>query len=157
IRRSIVLGKYNDEREVDTSLGACEVTTGSAPAACPLAVPRGPYEQLDSIVVRAFTRDNRKNPISSAYSLWPTERKRPPPPPPQKGPPRFEISLARQRFQVGENASLFVRSPFTGPSTAWVTVERESVLSSREVPIAGPEAFIDVPITEAMIPNGVIA
>src|SRR5262249_54814115 len=140
--RKVQIGRDDDEHATITSLGSCDVTTSpearAAPASCPLTVPKGPYGERDTLVVRASTVDHRGTTVASAYTLWPGGRQRPPPPPPRPASSEFAMWLERRSFEVGETAALRLRSPFRGPATAWVTVEREGVLASRQVTVTGP-------------------
>ena len=55
-------------------------------------------------------------------------------------------------YDVGDRATLLVQSPFP-EAEAWVTVEREGVLSQRRMRLKGTATPIHIDITEEMIPN----
>jgi alpha-2-macroglobulin len=58
----------------------------------------------------------------------------------------------RTAYAPGETARLMVQSPFE-TATALVTVEREGVMESRVVTLTGSAPQIEVPLTEAHLPN----
>jgi hypothetical protein len=55
-------------------------------------------------------------------------------------------------YDVGDTARLLVQSPYA-EAEAWITVEREGVLSQRRVRLEGTATPIEVPIEASMIPN----
>jgi len=63
-----------------------------------------------------------------------------------------ELTLDRASYRPGQTARLLVHSPFA-KARAWVTLEREGVLSSRVVELRGPTPVIEVPVTEQQMPN----
>ncbi len=65
---------------------------------------------------------------------------------------RVELMPERASYKPGETARILVRSPFAH-ARAWVTVEREGVISSRLVDFTDPAPLIEVPIREEHVPN----
>ena len=65
---------------------------------------------------------------------------------------RVEIVADKATYDVGETARFLVQSPYP-EAEAWVTVEREGVLSHQRLRLKGTATPITLPITEAMIPN----
>lgn len=65
---------------------------------------------------------------------------------------RLELVADKARYEPGETARILVKSPWP-EAEALLTVEREGVLSSRRVTLAGAATTLEVPITEAAIPN----
>jgi uncharacterized protein YfaS (alpha-2-macroglobulin family) len=145
---------------VDTPFGACDVTTGEVPATCAFTVPKTAPEGAD-IVVRASASDRRGNPLHASYRQRvelppPPAPKHPPEPPPPPSPPRLEVSTARE-MKLGQTGHLAIRSPFTRPSIALVTIEREGIVWQRVVPVPGADADVAFPVTEAMMPEATAA
>jgi hypothetical protein len=65
---------------------------------------------------------------------------------------RMEIIPDKQRYSVGDTATLLIASPFTDVD-AWFTLERERVIESRRMRITAGATTVKVPITEALAPN----
>lgn len=142
----------------ETPAGACDVTTGAAPAACVIAIPADASEETN-IVVRATVKDAKGNVAraSRAYGieLPPKLPKRAPsPPPPPSSPPEKQLRLTTAREQkVGATGHIAIESPFAVPATAMVTIEREGILWQRVVTVPPSGTSLDFMVTEAMIPN----
>lgn len=64
----------------------------------------------------------------------------------------IDLVPERETWKPGESARILIQSPWER-ATALVTVERESVRSHRTLEIASTHDTIDVPITEADVPN----
>jgi uncharacterized protein YfaS (alpha-2-macroglobulin family) len=58
-----------------------------------------------------------------------------------------------ERYDSGQTARVLVPSPFSGPATALVTIERSSVLSHQILEIRPDSGPIEIPIDEAYAPN----
>jgi alpha-2-macroglobulin len=69
---------------------------------------------------------------------------------------RMEIIPDRQRYSVGDTATLLIASPFTDVN-AWLTIERERVLESRPIRITAGASTVRVPITEELAPNAFVS
>jgi alpha-2-macroglobulin len=65
---------------------------------------------------------------------------------------RIELVPDKTKYDVGDVAKVLVKSPYP-EARAMVTVEREGVLERRVVELKGSMEAIEVPITEAMVPN----
>ena len=63
-----------------------------------------------------------------------------------------QVTLDRETYRPGQTARLLVQSPFAH-ARAWVTLEREGVVSSRVVELKGPTPVITIPVTEQLMPN----
>jgi len=107
-------------------------------------------EEGGSYVIRAESRDLRGNAIrteayfyatGAGYVAWR-----------RNDDDRIEIIPEKQTYTPGETARFMVQSPYES-ATALVTVEREGILSSRVVTLTGSAPQIEVPITEAHLPN----
>lgn len=65
---------------------------------------------------------------------------------------RIELVPDKARYEVGETAKVLVKSPYP-KARALVTIEREGVLERRVMDLEGSAVTVDVPITDAMVPN----
>ena len=65
---------------------------------------------------------------------------------------RIELIAEKTTFSPGETARIMVQSPFE-EATALITVEREGILSSRVTTLVGSAPQIEIPISEAHMPN----
>lgn len=65
---------------------------------------------------------------------------------------RVDIIADKERYSVGDTATLLIASPFTNVE-AWFTLERETVMESRRIRLTEGATTIKVPITEALAPN----
>ncbi len=68
---------------------------------------------------------------------------------------RVKLVAEKKSYQPGDTARILVLTPIEG--TALVTVEREKVLRSFEVPIRMDHPVIEVPLTEADAPNAYVS
>ncbi|MGH7467420.1 MAG: alpha-2-macroglobulin family protein [Longimicrobiales bacterium] len=69
---------------------------------------------------------------------------------------RIDIIPDRERYSVGDTATVLITSPFTNVE-AWLTIERERVLESRRMRITAGATTVKVPITEALAPNAFVS
>jgi alpha-2-macroglobulin len=69
---------------------------------------------------------------------------------------RFAIIADKKEYRVGDTAKLIVQTPTRG-ANALITVERDGVLSRRQVSELGEGQAIEVPITEAFAPNAFVS
>ncbi|MGA9520759.1 MAG: MG2 domain-containing protein [Myxococcaceae bacterium] len=65
---------------------------------------------------------------------------------------RIELVPDKTRYDVGDVAKVLIKSPYP-KARALLTIEREGVLERREISLEGSVKTVDVPITEAMVPN----
>jgi hypothetical protein len=140
----------------EAPIGSCDVTTGGAPVSCSFTVPRGITGNSTTAVVRARAVDRRGNPVRAGYSLGieTPPKPSPPPPPPPPGPsPRYMSVSTGRSYAPGDTGEIAITSPWSGPATALITIEREGILWRRVMPIAGTTATVPFPVTPEMIPN----
>ena len=78
--------------------------------------------------------------LGRGYSAWRTDGN------------RITLTPERMTWKPGETARVLVQSPWER-ATALVTTEREGIRSHRRVAITSMQDAIDVPITEADVPN----
>lgn len=69
---------------------------------------------------------------------------------------RFQIVADKNEYRVGDTAKLILQTPTRGAS-ALITVERDGVISRRNVPELAPGQPISIPITEAFAPNAFVS
>jgi uncharacterized protein YfaS (alpha-2-macroglobulin family) len=69
---------------------------------------------------------------------------------------RIDVIADRERYNVGDTATVLITSPFTNVE-AWFTIERERVLESRRLRITAGATTVKVPITEALAPNAYVS
>ena len=65
---------------------------------------------------------------------------------------RIELTPERKTWKPGETARILIQSPWPR-ATALVTIEREGIRSHRTFTITSTQDTVDVPITEADVPN----
>ncbi|MEM8484163.1 MAG: Ig-like domain-containing protein [Bacteroidota bacterium] len=103
-----------------------------------------------SYLIRAKGRDLRGNAIQSeayfyatgsGYVAW--ER---------SDDDRINLTPERPTYAPGETAKIMVQSPYE-TAQALITVEREGIISSRVETLVGSAPQIEIPITEAHLPN----
>lgn len=146
VRRAEGNGFYtwDSERRV-TPVASTTVTSAAAPLALQFHVPEGgSYE----IVARAADDAGRQ--ASTVWTFYAT------------GPgytawqrydhQRIDLVPEKTTWRPGESARLMIQSPWES-ATALVTVERERVRSHRTFALTSTQQTIDVPLTEADIPN----
>ncbi|MCU0635640.1 MAG: MG2 domain-containing protein, partial [Gemmatimonadaceae bacterium] len=64
----------------------------------------------------------------------------------------METVADRERYAPGDTATILFATPFTN-TDAWVTVEREGILSQHRVRVTSGTTLFTLPITEAHAPN----
>ncbi len=103
-----------------------------------------------SYLIRAKARDLRGNAIQSeayfyatgsGYVAW--ER---------SDDDRITLTPERPKYAPGETAKIMVQSPYES-AQALITIEREGIISSRVETLVGSAPQIEIPITEAHLPN----
>ncbi|MFL5382988.1 MAG: MG2 domain-containing protein [Longimicrobiaceae bacterium] len=143
-------GVYDEVGEwVTDTVAACRLTTGAAPAPCTFT----PREGGDYTVI--FTaRDRRGRAVRTSFTRWvvgagwvPWN---------DEGKFRMEVVPDKEKYAVGDTATILLAAPFTG-AEAWVTVERERVLEQRRLRITSGTQTIRIPITEALAPNAYVS
>ncbi|HEU4457301.1 MAG TPA: MG2 domain-containing protein [Longimicrobium sp.] len=143
-------GIYDEVGEwVTDTVATCRITTGAAPATCAFT----PREGGDYTVTLA-TRDRRGRAVRTSFTRWvvgpgwvPWN---------DAGKFRMEVVPDRERYAVGDTATILLAAPFTG-AEAWVTVERERVLRQFRIRVASGTQTVRIPITEAFAPNAYVS
>ena len=134
---------------VTDTVGTCDITTAAEPVECAVT-PRG--GGVHTIEFRAVDADGRA--AVTSFSRWVTG----PGFVPWSDETQFKMELLadRDRYAVGDTATVMIASPFTD-AEAWVTVEREQVIDQRRIRITSGSQTIRVPITEAFVPNAFVS
>jgi uncharacterized protein YfaS (alpha-2-macroglobulin family) len=111
-------------------------------------------EQSGFYLIRAEAREEAKHEISSSTSVYVTgndyvawER---------RDDDAIELIADADSYKPGDTARILVKSPYE-KAKALVTVEREFILRSEVVEIAGTTTEIAVPITADLIPNAFVS
>jgi uncharacterized protein YfaS (alpha-2-macroglobulin family) len=65
---------------------------------------------------------------------------------------RIDLVPERKSYRPGETARIMIQSPWE-TATAVITTEREGIRSHREIQLSSTQQTVEVPITEADIPN----
>ena len=130
---------------VDEKVAECDVKTAADPRDCKLTLQKPGFFTL-----RAEAKDDAGHLALSTASLyavgagavaWQDNDS-----------PRVDLVPDKSEYSVGEVAHVLVKSPFA-ECAALVTTEREGVSEHRVLKLAGNAVSVDVPITEAMVPN----
>ncbi len=149
VRKKGVGGVYENISEVvDEPAGNCDVKTGEASAqasSCSLTLAKAGFYTL-----RAEAKDDQGHlALSSvgAYALgadfaaWA-----------RGDSPKVELVADKSEYAVGDIAHVLIKSPYA-ECNALISTEREGVIDRRMQKLVGTATSIDVPITEAMVPN----
>ncbi|MFP2924095.1 alpha-2-macroglobulin family protein [Pyxidicoccus sp. 3LG] len=133
----------NREEKVDA--GQCLVTTEKTAVTCRLTVPEaGQYQ------VRAWAQDPAKNLVQAGFQVsasggnavaWPRFDQ-----------DRIQVVADKARYLPGETARLVVQTPFPD-ARGLLTVERGGILEHRVFDIQGDTPTLEIPITDAHVPN----
>lgn len=153
IRKKGVDGEYYyDNEPKDTFVRESKVTTDAkGKATASIRIPDGGEYRIVAAV-----RDKEKREAkaatsvyawSSSYFNWPRTNS-----------DRMEVQADKPEYKPGETASILVKSPYQGKGVkALVTVEREGIISRRVVDITSNAQSIEIPVTEALIPNAYVS
>ena len=69
---------------------------------------------------------------------------------------KMEVIADRDRYSVGDTATVMLASPFTD-AEAWITVEREGIIEQRRMRLTSGATTLKLPITEAYAPNAFVS
>ncbi len=108
-----------------------------------------------SYVIKAEGMDEKGNRVVSATWLWVSGREyvswR------QENNDRIYLIADKREYRPGETAKILIPSPFQGPVTALVTVERGHIIRHWVQTLPGNAETIDLPITAEMAPNAFVS
>ncbi|MGD2207227.1 MAG: Ig-like domain-containing protein, partial [Anaerolineae bacterium] len=141
-------GFYWDWTAEDVPVYTTTVTTDDAGQASAAFAPT----KAGSYRVRAIGRDEHGNEIRSSAYFWvwggsKFVRWR------QESNNRIELIADKEEYQVGDVAEILVTSPYTGTVQALVTVERGHVMQTQVRELETNSKVLELPITEAHVPN----
>ncbi len=132
----------HEEGPIDTPLFTATLTTDlSGKAAISFDPPAG-----GEYVVRIANAATSFFVSSVAYVPWRAEDH-----------DRIELKLDKSAYEVGEVARVLVPSPFEGPLTALLTVERGDFLLRRTVQLNSNSDVLELPITPDWAPNAFVS
>lgn len=133
---------------VSDTVATCSVRTAAQPASCQFTpVEGGQY----TVVMTA--KDERGRTASTTVYRWAAGKGYVP----WNDDTQLKVDIIadKQRYSVGDTATLLIASPFTDVE-AWLTIERERVLESRRIRLVAGAMTVKVPITEALAPNAFV-
>jgi hypothetical protein len=145
VRRAEGNGFYTwDTERKEVAAGSWSVTTGSGPVPLSVPIPNGGY-----FVLKAIARDGARSTttvtsfyaLGEGYTAWARYDHN-----------RIEIVPERKTYRPGETARIMIQSPWER-ATALATVEREGIRWHKRFDLTSTQQSIDVPITDADIPN----
>ena len=131
-----------DRREV--TVGEWTIRTTAEGASLPI-----PLREGGCFILRGVARDEQGRPtrteltfyaIGPGPSFWRSVGN------------RIDLTPERKTWSPGETARILVQTPWER-ATAIVTVEREGIRSHRQLEITSSQNTVDVPVTEADVPN----
>ncbi len=134
---------------VDETQARCQLTTGTQPASCELALA-----ESGQFFVRASSPDERGHVARAAlgfYALgegrsgWADNDRR-----------QLELVLDKAEYRVGDKARILIKSPFPR-AEALLTVERAGLYEHRRLTLEGPAPSVEIPIDERLRPNAFVA
>jgi uncharacterized protein YfaS (alpha-2-macroglobulin family) len=146
VRKKGVNGTYETVSEVvDEAAGSCDVKTSSDAASCELNLTKPGF-----YTIRAEAKDEQGRLALSSVGIY------------ALGPgfaswsrgdsPKVELVADKAQYAVGETAHVLIKSPYP-ECNALISTEREGIIDRRMQKLIGTATSIDVPITEAMVPN----
>jgi uncharacterized protein YfaS (alpha-2-macroglobulin family) len=130
---------------VSDTVATCRLATAAVPAHCAFTPREG-----GTYTVTFTARDGRGREVRTRFTRWVVGAGWVP----WNDEGKFKIDVVpdRQRYAVGDTATVLIASPLTD-AEAWVTVERERVLEQRRIRITSGTQVLKIPITEAFAPN----
>jgi uncharacterized protein YfaS (alpha-2-macroglobulin family) len=132
-------------REEKVEAGQCLVTTEKTAVTCRLTVPEAGAYQL-----RAWAQDTAQRVVQTGFRVsaagdttvaWPRFDQ-----------DRIQVVADKPRYLPGDTARLVVQTPFA-EARGLLTVERGGVLEHRLFEIHGDTPTLEIPLTDAHVPN----
>jgi uncharacterized protein YfaS (alpha-2-macroglobulin family) len=134
---------------VQDTVATCSVRSRVEPVGCDFTPPRGGSYTLTLSATdpagRTATTTLSRWAAGPGWIPWNDETQL-----------KLDLVLDRERYAVGDTATVLFASPFTD-AEAWVTVERERVIESRRIRIEDGATTLRFPITEAYAPNAFVS
>ncbi|HEY0150866.1 MAG TPA: MG2 domain-containing protein [Longimicrobium sp.] len=134
---------------VSDTVSTCNLTTARGPQPCAFTPREG-----GEYTVHFEAADAQGREVRTSFSRWvvgggwvPWN---------DEGKFKMDIVADKQRYSVGDTATILLAAPFTD-AEAWVTVERERVLEQRRIRVTSGTQTIRIPITEEFAPNAFVS
>jgi uncharacterized protein YfaS (alpha-2-macroglobulin family) len=142
-------GRFRVERTVvNTEVDAARIDSGSEPVQVRFVPPTA-----GSYAILAQLRDRPEGGTGAARSLWvagpeyvPWE---------EKGDDKLDIIMNKESYQVGDEATVFIQSPFP-QAELFITVNREQIFLQDIKRIEGSGYTYRFTVTEQMLPNAYV-
>ncbi len=146
VRRAEGKGFYTWETErKDVPAGEWTVTTTSTPVPLTLPTPEGGSYLVRAVATDADGRSTRTElefySLGAGYTAWERHDSN-----------RIDLTPEHKTWKPGDTARVMIQSPWE-TATALLTVEREGIRSYRRFDLKTTQDTVEVPITEADIPN----
>ncbi len=146
VRRSEGSGYYSwDTERVEEKAGEWTITTAAAPVTQKIPIAEG-----GSYMLRAIAKDNAGHTtrteswfygLGKGYTAWERFDHN-----------RITLEPEKKTWKPGERARVMIQSPWE-TATALLTIEREGIRHYERFNLTSTQQTIEVPITEADIPN----
>jgi alpha-2-macroglobulin len=146
VRRAEGGGFYTWETERrEVGAGQWDVTTADGPVPLHVDVPSGGYFVLQAVARDGEGRSTRTAAsfyaLGAGYTAWERHDHN-----------RIDLVPEKKTYRPGDTARILVKSPWE-TATALLTTEREGVRTHRTFTLASTQQTVEVPVTEADIPN----
>jgi hypothetical protein len=146
VRRAEGGGFYTWETERrEVPAGQWDVTTAAAPVPLHVDVPGGGYFVLEAAAHDPERRSTRTAvsfyALGAGYTAWERHDHN-----------RIDLVPEKKTYRPGDTARILVKSPWE-TATALLTTEREGVRTHRTFTLGSTQQTLEMPVTEADIPN----
>ncbi|MGN6106364.1 MAG: Ig-like domain-containing protein, partial [Kofleriaceae bacterium] len=129
--------------EVDPQ--TCSVVAAADPVPCKLATTRGGQYQVTATIADAQGRPNQ-----TKLTFWVSGGDRPPARAVEQE--QVQVIPDKKEYRHGDTAELLIQAPFY-PAEGLVSYRRSGIVKTERISMTGPTTTIQVPITDAMVPN----
>jgi uncharacterized protein YfaS (alpha-2-macroglobulin family) len=134
-----------DTEQVKVPAGQWQATTAETPVTVPIPVPEGGYYVLAASAEDAAGHKTRTETsfygIGKGYTAWQRYDNN-----------RITLEPEKKTWKPGDRARIMIQSPWES-ATALMTMEREGIRRYERFTLTSTQQTIEVPITEADIPN----
>ena len=134
---------------VSDTIARCSMTSAAEPAPCSFTPREG-----GSYVVAFGATDTEGRIASTSFNRWATGDDWVPWSDETQF--RMDVVADRERYSVGDTATVLFASPFTD-ADAWLTVEREGLIEQRQIRLKSGSTTLRFPITEDYAPNAFVS
>jgi hypothetical protein len=135
-------GQWTEE---EADVQTCNVGSALEPVTCTFETPLGGSYQISAVVADDLGRQNQ-----TRFIRWVSGGERPP----ARKVEQEQVTLIpdKETYQPGDMAQILVQSPFS-PAEGLLTVSRSGILYTERFLVQDGTAILEVPVTEAHIPN----